>query len=145
MGLDENLFGFIFETAKKRKDKVKTEEEFRKKIKTMDKGFQSAVTEMISDLVIENIDYLADIIVRNDPHKLAAENADILKMLLGNQKARGVIEGAKKQRRFIAWDTKRILEAIAIILSEKGIIFNKDELRWLATNIHRVGEYIYNS
>jgi len=142
-GLDENLFGFIFDIAKKQKKKTPSEDKFKKKIRSMSSSFEDAVSDMISDLVIENIDYLADIIVKNDPHKLAAENTDILSMLLSNQKARGVIEGAKKQRRFVKWDTKAILEAILIILHDKDIIFCHDEIRWLAINIHRVGDYIY--
>ena len=146
MGLNEDLFGFIFSTAKKQKKKrTEHEDEFKEKIRGMSSSFEDAVSDMITDLVLDNIDYLADIIVRNDPHKLAAENADILHMLLQNQKARAVLDGAKKQRRYVKWDNMRILEAIIIVLRDKGIIFNEKEIKWLAHNISRVGLYIYKS
>jgi hypothetical protein len=143
MGLNEDLFGFIFESAQKQKKRIKSEDEFKKKIRGLSHSFEDAVSEMISDLVLDNIDYLADIIIGNDPHALAARNADVLHMMLNNQKARGIIEGAKKQKRYVKWDTRKILEAIIIVLGDKGISFNQDELRWLATNIHNIGLYIY--
>lgn len=145
MGLDENLFGFIFDTAKKRKKRSKSEDEFKKKIRGLSSTFEEAVSEMINDVILDNIDYLVDIIIKNDPHVLAAKNANVLQMLLGSQKARAVIEGAKKQKRYVKWDTMKILEAIIILLKDKGIAFNRNELQWLARNIHAIGEYIYNN
>jgi hypothetical protein len=143
MGLDENLFDFIFQTAKKPKKKIKSEDEFREKIKSMSSSFEDAVSDMISDIVLDNIDYLADIIIKNNPHELAAKDANVLEMLLSSNKARGIIEGARKQKRFIKWDTKKILDAIIIVLGDKGIVFDRNETIWLARNIHAVGQYIY--
>ncbi len=142
--LDENLFGFIFKTAKKRGSRIKSEGKLKKKIRSMSSSFEDAVSDMITDLVLDNIDYLANIIIENNPHELAVKDANILRMLLSNQKAKNVLNGAKKQRRFIKWDTGRILESVVIILDEKGIKFNRDELRWLAKNIHEVGVYVYS-
>ena len=144
MDLDEKLFGFIFDSAKKKK-RVKSEDKFKEKIKGMSSSFEDAVSDMITDLVLDNIDYLADIILKNDPHLLAAQDANILQMLLANKSARGIIEGAKKQKRYVKWDTRKILEAIIIVLQDKGIDFNQTELKWLAKNIHAVGRYIYNT
>jgi len=144
MGLDEKLIGFIFESAKKQKKRIQSEDIFKKKIRGMASSFEDAVSEMITDLVVDNIDYLADIIIENNPHELAARDANVLQMLLSNQKAKAIIEGARKQRRYVKWDTRTILEAIIIILREKNINFNQDELRWLAKNIHAIGQYIYD-
>jgi hypothetical protein len=65
-------------------------------------------------------------------------------MLLKGKKASAILEGAKKQRRFIKWDTAKILEAVVMVLSEKSITFDRDELLWLAKNVHAVGQYLYS-
>lgn len=143
MALNDDIFGFIFASAKRQKKRSNSEEDFKAKIRGMSSSFEDAVSDMITDMVLDNIDYLVDIIVKNDAHALAAADANILQMSLDNPKARAVLEGAKKQRRFIKWDTKRILEAIVIILTDKGFTFTHDELRWLAKNVHNIGLYIY--
>ena len=144
MSLDNELFSFIFKSAKKAPKRDKAGMKFRQKVRSMSCSFEDAVSDMITDLVLDNIDYLLRIIVENEPHKLARENADILKMLLSNPKARAVVEGARKQRRFIKWDTRRVLEAVMILLVDNGIAFNKKELRWLAHNVHRIGLHLYS-
>lgn len=143
MGLDSEIFGFIFKSAKKAPKRDKAGMKFRQKVRNMSSSFEDAVSDMITDLVLDNIDYLLRIIIENKPHELAKKKVDLLKALLSNSKAKAVLEGAKKQRRFIRWDTMKVLEAIMILLVDNGITFNKEEIRWLAVNIHRIGDYLY--
>lgn len=143
MGLDSEIFGFIFKSAKKAPERNKTGKKFRQKIRGMSSSFEDAVSDMITDLVLDNIDYLLRIIIENKPHELAEKKIDLLKALLSNSKTKAVLEGAKKQRRFIRWDTMKVLEAVMMLLVDNGITFNKEEIRWLAVNIHRIGGYLY--
>ncbi|MBU0547552.1 MAG: hypothetical protein KKH57_02150, partial [Candidatus Omnitrophica bacterium] len=59
-----------FNTARKQKKRVESENEFKVKIRSMSSSFEDAVSEMITDLVLDNIDYLAGIIIDNEPHAL---------------------------------------------------------------------------
>lgn len=145
MPSNNDIFGFIFDSAKKQKKRSKSEDKFKAKIRGMSSSFEDAVSDMITDMVLDNIDYLAEMIINNDVHGLAARDADLLQLLLANRKSRAVVEGAKKQRRYVKWDTRRILEAVILILSDKGITFTHDEVKWLAKNIHNIGIYIYKS
>jgi hypothetical protein len=144
MGMDDTLFDFIFNTAKARKDTKPLDERLKTKIRPMSSSFEDAVADLITDMIVSNIDYIARVIIENNPHELAKNNVDVLPMLLKGKKASAILEGAKKQRRFIKWDTAKILEAVVMVLSEKSITFDRDELLWLAKNVHAVGQYLYS-
>ena len=115
-----------------------------RRIRSIGTTFKQGVAEQITSLLLNNMDYFAQVIVSNDPYGSAKRRENVLRRALEHPKSRKYLVAAKKMRTYVNWDTNLFTEGVLEFLLENRIQYNQSEKEWLYWEVENFRLWLYD-
>jgi len=121
------------------------EARFREQMDSLSTPFDRGIMKKNTELILDNMRLISDIIVKFDARELVAKNANILAMALTNDTAKRILLAARGMKKYFFWHNDTIYDMTVSALWEHGIVLGPKGQAWLKREIQRFQRFLCGS
>jgi len=121
------------------------EARFREHMASLSSPFDRGIMQRNTQLILDNMRLISDIIVKVDARELVAEDANILAMALTNDTAKRILLAARGMNKYFFWDNDIIYDITVDGLQEHRIVLGPKGQAWLKREIQRFQRFLCGS
>lgn len=118
------------------------EARFREQMARLSSPFDRGIMQKNTQLILDNMRLISDIIVKVDARELVAEDANILVMALENDTAKRILLAARGMNKYFFWDNEIIYDITVDGLLEHQIVLGPKGQAWLKREIQRFQRFL---
>lgn len=118
------------------------EARFREQMAKLSSPFDRGIMQKNTQLILNNMRLISNIIVKVDARELVAEDANILAMALENDTAKRILLAARGMNKYFFWDNEIIYDMTVDGLREHQIVLGPKGQDWLKREIRRFQRFL---
>ena len=115
---------------------------FREQMATLSSPFSRGIMQKNTQIILDNMRLISDIIIQVDARELVAEDANILAMALTNDTAKRILLAARGMNKYFYWDNEIIYDMTVSALLEHRIALGPKGQAWLMREIQRFQRFL---